>query len=195
MQALAGQPLETGIVSVAATWYCYAESAWRNWNDVIPQGFPFLGDIRSEYDYLGADAAVRIEEQNDRLTPGGTSDDITWTAAAKPFGYLDGPIRPDAYNLVLPAFHEVRLIPLDASTSPAGGSRPGWAEHVYYHLPAYTAGGPAALDSSCWYCSQLGIWEDAAFRQAGLDWLTQYSSTCHTPGPGGGPGGGTRRGH
>ena len=195
LESLAGQPLETGTVSVAATWYCYAESVWKDWSEALPAGFPFLTDPKEEYAYLGADAAVRIEEENDRLTPGGTSDDITWTAAAKPFGYLDGPIRPDAYNLVLPAYHEVRLIPLDASTSPVGGSRPGWAEHIYHHLPAYAAAGPSALDGSCWYCTQLRTWEEGAFRQEGLDWLAQYSSTCTQSGPGSGPGGGTRRGH
>jgi len=151
--------------------------------------------VRDEYNYAGADVAVRIETSSSRLTPGADTDVIVWSAAAKPFGTLENGVQPNRYGLVLPAFTDVRLIPIDASSAPAPGSRPGWATHVYEHLPEYEAFGPASLDSSCWYCRQLQTWEDLDFRRSGLNWLALNSDDCHSPGSGGGPGGGSRRPH
>ncbi|MBU0679439.1 MAG: hypothetical protein KJ626_15165 [Verrucomicrobia bacterium] len=194
LQLIGGVAISSETASVETDWFCYNPGRWRTWNETLPDGFPFLSDVKPEYDYAGADAAVRIETDNQRLSPGMGGDVIVWTAAAKPFGYLDGPVVPDYYGLVLPAFHEARLIPIDASSAPASGSQPGWGEHVYEHLEPYMAHGPPALDGSCWYCNVLLAWENAEYRQAGLDWLDLYSHTCTHPG-GSGPGGGTRRGH
>ena len=128
-------------------------------------------------------------------TPGAAAEILAWTAAAKPFGHLDGPVPPATYGLVLPAFHSVRLIPVDASSAPAAGSRPGWIEHLYDHLPAYADHGPSVLEPGCWYCRCLARWEDPEFRQAGRAWIEDYSELCHLRGPGPGSSGGTRRGH
>lgn len=192
-----GQAME-----VATDWYCYDTEAWSFWDAMSVSGddpFPIVGKVKPEYDYAGADAAVRIETTTDRLTPGPkgsvVSNTITWTAAAKPFGFLNENERPNAYDLVLPAFHEVRLIPVDASSAPSGGGyNLEWREHIEQHLPDYMQNGPQ--QRSCWYCNQLLTWEDSAFRQSGEGWLSTNSYLCTLPGGGGGGGGGgRRRGH
>ena len=197
--------LTNGVMTTTATWYCYG-GLWGAWEAMAVDGdfpFPAAGPVRPQYDYSGADAAVRIESRMGRLTPGaggGTaSNTITWTAAAKPFGYLPDDTRPNAYALVLPAYHDVRLIPVDASSAPSGGSyNIGWRRHIELHLPDYMSLGPSALRSGCWYCRQLGTWENSSFRREGRDWLAQYSYRCIAVGGGGGGGGrggGRRRGH
>jgi len=195
LESMAGHPLHTGLVAVAAEWFCYREETWMPWTDYIDDDFPFHGVIRELYNVAGADAAVRIETPSERLTPGAGSDTIVWSAAAKPLGYLEGDEQVNRYALVLPAFHDVRLIPIDASSAPAPGSRPGWGLHIYEHLEAYAANGPGALDPSCWYCRQLRLWENAEYRRDGLDWLDENNEQCREYGPGSGPGGGSRRPH
>ena len=129
-------------------------------------------------------------------------DDILWTAAAKPFGYLESDdddglrLRPDAYGIVLPAFRDVRLIPIDAGSGGAGGAFDiGWRRHLDEHLPLYTSTG--ALDDGCRYCRLIDTFEDSDCRRQGIDWLLVNSDRCTLPSPGGGGGGGggTRRGH
>lgn len=160
--------------------------------------FPAAGTIRPQYDYAGADAAARVETYASRLTPGSLSNTITWSAAAKPFGYLEGEERPNAYDLVLPAFRDIRLIPIDASSAPAGGAFDlVWRLHIEGHLPDYMANGVGALEPGCSYCQRLVTWENATFRQTGIAWLQANSATCEASGGGGGggSGGGRRRGH
>ena len=191
----AGAPVSSNIVPISANWFCYRTEVWSSWSETLPDHFPFAGQIRRQYDYAGADAAVRVEAVTDRLTPGATAETLTWTAAAKSFGSLDGSTLPTAFSVVLPAFHSVRLVPVDASSAPAAGSRPGWIEHLYDHLPLYADFGPFALSPNCWYCRCLIRWEDPDFRKSGLTWLEEFSEFCLTQGPGSGSRGGTRRGH
>ena len=70
-----------------------------------------------------------------------------------------------------------------------------WREHINVHLPLYLATGQ--LNSGCPYCQQIAIFDDPAFRQGGVAWLSQNSYLCTLPsnGGGGGRGGGTHRGH
>ncbi|MBA4387833.1 MAG: hypothetical protein C0404_07620 [Verrucomicrobia bacterium] len=189
---------------VAATWYCYDSSLWTKWTAMSvtgPDAFPLTGPVKAKYDYAGADAAVRIEAEAGRITPGshGTpvTNTIVWSAAAKPFGYLNETERPNSYSIVLPAFHEVALIPIDAASSSSGGGYDiEWRRHIMKHLPNYMENGPGA--STCWYCQQLVTWEQESFRQEGVIWLSTNSWRCNVPGgpgSGGWRGGGTRRGH
>ena len=191
-----GAGVDPRLASVSADWFCYSDLYWQPWTAWIPEGFPFRGDIQARYNYLGADAAVRSETTTDRLTPGAASATITWSAAAKPFGSLDADTPPNAFGIVLPAFEEIRMIPVDASTAPAAGSRPGWGVHIHDHLPPYVNIGLSGLDGGCWYCQQLMTWENSSFRSSGLAWLEEHHDECQIPvgGPGG-PGGGGRRGH
>ncbi len=197
---LSDQVISNTVTAVTSSWYCYEGGAWGPWTAISPFGevqFPATGPVKPQYDYAGADAAARVETQATRVTPGSRTSQITWTAAAKPFGYLEGDERPNAYELVLPAFHEVRLIPVDASSAPAGGAFDlDWREHIEGHLPDYQEKGPFGLPKYCWYCQQLVVWENADFRLTGIDWLKKFSSTCRTYGGGpGSRGGGSRRGH
>mgnify|MGYP001066174052 CR=1 FL=1 len=200
LSGLTGWLIPPEIVQVETRWFCYRESDWFPWTDRIPEGFPFIEPVRDAFNVAGADAAVRIEATMRRLSPGAGKTTVGWTAAAKPFGsFGDRTIPPNRYGLVLPAFHDVRLIPVDTSSAPGGGSRPGWGIHIRLHLGPYLQQGPSALSPHCWYCDQLRTWEEDAFRQEGLNWLRQYSHLCRLPqgggGGGGGGSGGTRRGH
>lgn len=180
-----------------ANWAWYG-SRWDSWTAHIPSTFPWDADIRPEYDYGGADAAVRIMTETERHTGFQGGDTINWTAGAKPFGSLEGAARPNTYGLVLPAFTDVRLIPIDATLSAAGGAlRPGWLEFIMTILPDYMAHGPSVLPPGNWYAQQLLTWEQTAFRQTGVNWLLANSDSCHTPPPssGGSSSGGTAHGH
>lgn len=201
--------ISNAAAEIACAWMVYDPSAWGEWSAFSMEGeypFPAAGPVKQQYDYAGADAAVRIEASTERLTPGAPGTKITWTAAAKPFGSLtDGEYEttPCHYSLVLPAFREVRLIPVDTSSAPEGGAYDlEWREHIETHLPLYMVNGISGLDADCWYCRQLIVWEDHMFRQSGIDWLTATDETgeilhpCEgAGGPGSSPGGGRRRAH
>lgn len=195
------QVISNSVATNSGAWFVYQPSKWTEWSIMKDPSFPVFPakSLKPQYDYTGADAVTRVESVSERLLPGASAKRLACTAAAKPFGYLtaDGqPIRPDAYGLVLPAFHNVRLIPVDAAALPLGGAYDlAWREHIENHLTTYLDNGPGGLDAACWYCQQLATWENASFRQEGLDWLSDTNHTCATYGPGGGPGGGTRRGH
>jgi hypothetical protein len=195
LNSLAQGTIDPRFLTVDANWYCYQESEWTDWTERIPDSFPFLTDVRDVFNYAGADAAVRIETGMQRLTPGSPADTITWSAAAKPFGTLGDGVRPNRYGLVLPAYTDIRLIPVDTSSAPAGGSAPGWAAHIYDHLDPYLQRGLDGLTPACWYCDQLRAWEPQTFRTQGVDWLEVNSQRCQRPGNSGTDGGGTRRGH
>jgi hypothetical protein len=202
--------VDTNINRMVSQWYCYDADVWGTWDAISPSGensFPAVGPVKSQYDYAGADAVTRVLASSPRLTPNAGTNQITWSAAAKPFGYLMAngkEIRPNEYGLVLPAFHDVRLIPIDASSAPAGGAfNLDWRDHIEQHLPgyedasgAYHPGYMAAGETfpGCWYCMQLVVWENTIFRQTGIDWLKDNSDSCNTYG-GTHHGGGSRRGH
>ena len=198
------QEISNSVATAEATWFVYQQSRWTDWSAMKDPSFPVFPErqVRTQYDYSGADAATRAEAVPDRWMPNAPARRMAATAAAKPFGYLttgDGTqVRPDSCQIVLPAFREVRLIPVDTSSAPAGGAyNLEWRDHIENHLQAYLENGLGGLNADCWYCRQLYAWEDAAFRQAGIDWLadTNNVNSCHRSGPGHGPDGGTRRGH
>ncbi|MCL2105292.1 MAG: pilus assembly protein TadG-related protein [Kiritimatiellaeota bacterium] len=200
----------TNVTDSVETWYMYNQGHWAEWEDIKATGeivFPAAGEIRPEYDYVGADAVLRVSAPVDRIMPEGgrrqnrtpSSSVANWTAASKPFGFLDdgtARIRPNAPpGLVLPAFHSVRLIPADtASNSDAFSSDIEWVIHLKAHLRPYMDLG--TTEPNCRYCNALVMWEPQPFRQIGIDWLKENSSKCRLPsGGGGGGGGGGRRGH
>ncbi len=199
----------SSIINQTATWYGYSADAWDVWDSMDVHGsrnFPVVGTVRPQYDYTGADAVIRINADITRITPGSKGSEvpqqITWTAAAKPFGMLNEADRPNAFQIILPAFKDVRLIPISASSTPSGGAfNIPWRVHIENHLEPYLAEGPHGLSQDCWYCAQLnstaGKWEDAAFRKTGADWLAipENENLCHTQSGPGGPGGGTRVAH
>lgn len=194
------EQLEPESAETEQVWFYYSMGRWGAW-DALDAPFPVDGRVRREYDYVGADSVMRVEAGITRFTSdGGTDaeDTIIWTGAAKPFGFLggeDGPLRPNAVHLVLPAFRDVRLIPMDASTASSGGSfNLAWRRHCAEHLLRYLSGGPGAV-SNCRYCHQLKRWENPVFREAGVAWLSTNSWRCTVTSPGDGPGGGTRRAH
>ncbi len=184
-------------------WYVYSGHEWGRWNTLDPP-FPVKGHIRPEYDYEGADAVARVETSVERFTTGADGagaggDSVVWTAAGKPFGYLEpdgAKVVPNAYGLVLPAFRDVRLMPIDAATGGAGGSfKMAWRRHITEHLPDYLRRGTAACRPNCWYCRQLIVWENPVFRKNGAEWLRKNSDRCTVTGGGPGDSGGTQHAH
>lgn len=195
--------ITTNEMAEPAVWYTYGNE-WHPWTAMDTDGefpFPGAGTVRPQYNYAGADAVTRTYAKPTRLTPGPGGSTVTnhlvWIAAAKPFGYLPDQSTPMAYRLVLPAFHNVRLIPVDASSRPSGGRFDiEWRIHQERHLPDYMEHGPGAMSADCWYCRQLIRWENRSFRRQGERWLDANSDDCtRTGGGGGGPGGGRRIGH
>jgi len=198
-------PISTNAMAENATWFVYDPDHWGTWDVMDTSGaypFPLSGKLKAEYNYTGADAVCRIiAEDSSMLTPDAAAPGIVWTAAAKPFGYLHEEQPPNTYALVLPAFHEVALIPVDAASGAGGGAYDlDWRNHIDRHLHPYLTRGPSRLTPGCYYCNQLTHtkWENPAFRRTGIDWLEENSHLCVLPppsGPGTGRGGGTRRGH
>ena len=194
-------PIDPDVMDAEQNWFFYSMGRWSAWS-ALDDPFPVEGDVKDQYDYVGADSVMRVEAGITRFTSdGGTEagDTILWTGAAKPFGHLemDGrDVRPNETHLVLPAFREVRLIPVDGSTASSAGSfNLSWRRHCTEHLPRYLANGPIP-NASCRYCRNLFTWERPAFRQSGVAWLSTNSWQCTiAPSGGGGPGGGTRRAH
>ncbi|MGI5868593.1 MAG: pilus assembly protein TadG-related protein [Kiritimatiellia bacterium] len=194
-------PINPAVLDLEQIWFFYMPGRWGRWV-ALDDPFPVDGTVKEQYDYTGADSVMRVEAGITRFTSdGGTEadDTIVWTGAAKPFGHLevDGQAtRPNAAHLVLPAFRNVRLIPVDGSTASAAGSfNLAWRRHCMEHLPLYLRQGPTP-HTSCRYCRNLFVWEQPRFRQTGVAWLSTNSWQCTiSPPGGGGPGGGTRRAH
>ena len=194
----------TNVMDSMETWYFYDAKRWTDWTRLSENGFPVAGPVRKEYDYAGADTAVRVYASVNRMTPGldggNASDKVVWTAAAKPFGYLEDEngdkTRPDsAASFVLPAFRNVRLIPIDAASGSENNSSDiEWVYHVKNHLPTYLDNGPS-VSESCRYCQALVTWENQTFRQEGIDWLGLNCDECNVSSGGSSHGGGTSRGH
>jgi hypothetical protein len=183
-------------------WYCYDAGWWGRWTRLNTDDpfdpFPVIAPPKPEYDYAGADALASVRSSVQRMTPGldgggAQRDAIRWSAAAKAFGYVgenDSRDPPARHRLVVPAFRNVRLIPLDASSGGASLNR-DLSTHFDLlpdgsgHLQIYVATG--AYQPGCWYCQQLQTWDQLSFRQQGIDWLEENSHRCVGPGPG--PGG------
>jgi len=200
--------LLSDVTHVGATWYAYDPSYWTTWDAIIQSNrqanagpFPFINTIRPQYNYGGADAGLTVRAEAPPTLFNQKQYAVTWSVAAKPFGYLDGPVPPQTYGIILPAFHDVRLIPVDAAISPfadnAFSDGASWIEHITSHLPIYMQSGPAGIQglaASCGYCQQLVTWENPGFRQTGLTWLQEYSTNCVIHG-GPGSSGGASHGH
>lgn len=179
-----------------ANWAFYNSSRWNSWQSRIPENFPWDGEIRPEFDYAGADSAVAVRTQTERHTNFQGANTINWSAGAKPFGQLENSEPPNLYGLIVPAFTDVRLIPVDTTSGGGAQLRPGWIHFIRHILPDYIDHGPSTLPPGNWYATQLLTWEERSFRESGVDWLLTNSDSCRrSTGGGGGGGGGTSHGH
>ncbi len=197
--------ITNNVMDAVETWYVFDPKHWNAWERIKPDGeylFPSAGTVRPEYDTAGADVLVGVSARVDLMPfgAGGRSNQVAWTAAAKPFGYLKNDVdekQPpnSAAAFVLPAFRDVRLIPVGATSgSEYNSSDLAWVYHVIHHLQSYIDIGPKPSD--CRYCQALEVWEIPAFRQEGINWLSTNSASCHIPvNSGGHRGGGTPKGH
>lgn len=227
-QPTAQELLKTNVMRRVENWFFYNAGDWGEWTMIKPDGedhFPITGPVRPEYDTAGADVILRVNATVDRNTADPADkhpDAIVWTAAAKPFGYLETdlgkePVTAAAY-FALPAFRNVRLVPIDAAFGNENSSADAdWVRHIRSHLKRYLVGGKPP-DPSCRFCRTLQFWEinpevnmtetvvgddgephkqkvAKTFREAGADWLDEFGHTCRCYTHSGGRGGGTRRGH
>ncbi|MBP5319637.1 MAG: hypothetical protein J6334_01520 [Kiritimatiellae bacterium] len=225
----AGALTASNAMSRVETWYFYNPGEWDDWSRMKPDGedqFPVTGPVRQEYDVAGADVIVRVGATVDRMTPniagGAHTESVTWSSAAKPFGYLEGGMGKEpvtaASFFVLPAFRHVRLIPVDAASgSQYASADADWVHHIRGHLHAYLEIGRLHSET-CPYCRTLAFWDlnpeqqvaetvvgsdgtarkevvRKPFRQIGIDWLEEFKENCRRTTTHGGRGGGTRRGH
>ena len=175
-------------------WYLYG-SDWRRWDEMHVGGevrLPLRSDVQPRYDIFGASAAARVTATLKPVTPGVADRPNVWTAAAKPFGEIDGATvtLDGTFPLVTPAFTAVRLIPLAGASEPRLNMAEGaWVVHTRDHVQACAEGHFAA---GCTYCATLRTWHDPAFRSRGVQWLSANSAQCRRPTDGTAPGGGTR---
>lgn len=173
------------------SWHFFKQWSWMRKNGFSSgmyypndEDFPFHEGwgFKEEYNYGGANAAVDVRISSEIYTPGLqiAVGDIYWQAAAKPFGYLEDPDgsgkrrAPMYFGIVLPAFHDVRLIHNELSTRNSDVQYPGWDEHIYMHLDDYLEEGlPGIEENDCDWCSILQLWEDSGYRGAIFDWIEE----------------------
>lgn len=198
--------IDEEIRNPVCSFLAYEPYRWAAWDVMTDPAFPVDGNLKPEYDYWGADAAIRVENSVDRLTDradGSAADEdiMVWTAAAKPFGYIQTEegrrVPPTFLPIVLPVFTDVRLIPYDACSTRGDGSfNLKWIKHCREHLPLYMDRGPSACAAGCRYCNALRRWEPQDFRENGIRWLVKNNWKCTIlPGPGPGSSGGSRHAH
>ncbi len=189
------------------TWFFFDPSVWRRWfvgrhlaDETDGYEFPIVGEIREEYNVRGAAAVCRCTRTAEATALDRTAT-LSWSAAAKPFGALDGfdGARGDVTALkrfVVPCLTDVRLVALDmVGGADLATADFGWVHHVRNHLGVYLERGPAALNGDCFYCLQLKTWEHDAFRREGVNWLRFNAGLCVRGTGGGGERGGTSHGH
>ena len=163
-------------------WHFYRAEDWYEVSS--PDWLRDGGSIREELSYSGADAPISMEVNADSYTPGiRLFSDVEWKASAKAFGYLDsdtvGLVVPQYFGMVLPAFHEVRLIPNGISSRPEVESSPSIYRHIFFHLPDYMENGlDAIVDNACPYCNALEIWHNPSFRETGASWVESNKESC-----------------
>ncbi len=187
-------------------WFHFDDTAWRTWfnglvlaDDEEAWEFPLIGEIKPEYNVRGCAAICRCVEGVESFALDSAAD-LTWAAAAKPFGVVksfDGAIEPATAlkRFVVPCFSEMRLVSLDS----VGGEDLatadfGWVNHVRRHLGPYLLHGPVDAQG-CFYCLQLQTWERDSFRRAGVSWLKYNAGSCVRLTGCGGSRGGTSHGH
>jgi len=170
--------------------WAFYDQMWRSWYEMDPLaagGLPVVGRVKPEYDVRGCAAVCRVRNGFDDLVEG-RKGEVSWTAAAKPFGTvedLDGDtaVVTALKNMVVPAFTDAKLVPIDS----VGGlnlstADEEWIIHIREHLPEYLSNGPYSVGFSCFYCKQLRKWENPVFRAQGKTWLKYHSGSCLRPG-------------
>ena len=188
-------------------WFFFDSAGWRQWfsgrtlaGEDGGAEFPLACEVRPEYNVMGCAAVCRCITTSSPVAVSGSTE-LSWSAAAKPFGFLQGedgtpaPANSQA-GFVLPCFTDARLVPVDSvDGADLTTADAAWTEHVRRHVPRYLEYGPISAQG-CQYCMRLQDWELASFRFTGAVWLKMYSGTCRRGSGGGGSGhGGTARGH
>ena len=176
--------------------WAFYDDNWGVWSRTFnPDNLPIAGNIKPEYDVAGCAASCLMIGHVSQIVDEESSGPDRWmivSAEAKPFGTVTvgGERRPvtDFLSFVAPSapdekiFTEAQLVLMGSVPRDPGVSMsPQWYDHVKDHLPRYFANGPDA-GSGCYYCRQLALWEDPAFRARARDWLMANGSSCQVHG-------------
>lgn len=179
-------------------WWTYDSAQWSTWRRMHRSDearLPLLSDVQERFDVQGCFAATRTVQTLRPITPDVAERESVWTAAAKPFGEIDG--RTVTFNgtfpLVAPLFSDVRLVMLGAfDENRMGMADNAWVVHTRDHVQNCANG---MVFDGCKYCATLKKWNLPEFRRKGIDWLSENGESCRLPVGGAGPSGGTRYAH
>ncbi len=174
------------------TWFFFSPSRWGMWFDgrrlaadaaresnggAEAFDFPILGGIKDAYNVRGCAAVCRTLQTTTSFSTD-TQTQISWNAAAKPFGSLGERAVTDLRNFVVPCMTDVRLVGVDMVDGESLATADyDWIMHVRKHLPEYIVSGPRS-GADCWYCQQLKTWERASFHSRGKNWLRFHAGEC-----------------
>lgn len=166
----------------AIYWHAYGNNWEKRWarasfyDDKTGRSggrFPLRSDVKSRYNYLGAEAGVSMSVKVGRgILASGTNDrlELVYKTKAKPFGMLKtdfGVVPPLYFGLVFPCFEDVRLIHSDIGDKMISEK---FFRHVTEHLEGYLETGTEACVVSCDYCRLLKAWENLDYEK-GVEWL------------------------
>lgn len=175
-------------------WATYGAEWQGSWNDDIAENELQIGDtdrpIIDEYDYLAGQSVYRISADffsrfgKDMYISGlgrnamrDRSQRMEWSSAAKVFGSLDpGGKKPSYFGLVLPAFRDVRLVPVPKSAERVYTK--GMDDYLRNGISTWDYDGDGIADYGGMYGQMLIYFDDPDFRQRGLDWLAEHSDEC-----------------
>lgn len=184
--------------SVDMTWWTYDASQWGTWRRMHRSDearLPLISDVQERFDVQGCFAATRTMQILRPITPDVPERENVWTAAAKPFGEIDGRTVTfnGAFPLVAPLFSDVRLVMLGAfDANRMGMADDAWVVHTRDHVQNCANG---MTFDGCRYCATLKKWNSPEFRRSGVDWLSENGESCRLPTGGPGSSGGTRYAH
>lgn len=201
------EPTTISSFDLPQTWYIYNPAYWREWIEFNADlGFPVSSPLKSQYDYYGADAVCATRKYYIRPSePDSDAELVDYSGAAKAFGSINvsnpsgvsEELPPHTYELILPAFDDVRLIPYGSSSCRFFAQFDmGWMAHVSSHVPLYSKTGSLPRKDKCRYCRGIETFDAATYRAVIIKWLSFNSGTCvRAPvGDGGGGGGGNNQG-
>jgi hypothetical protein len=187
-----GLSVDISLIGEVTGWYpfMYNPETWNvSWNDYINEHeLPFRSAVSDQYDYIWGQNIYQLYITYPLLSPGRGGDSTDWVSAAKILGYLEGEgavYPPHHFGMVLPAFRDVRLIPVPPNVRP-----PELEGHYNDHLDEYLENGISALDedgdgesdNDCGYCQLLIYFDDDDFREIGEDWLEDNWEECEAAG-------------
>jgi len=171
------------------SWATYGDTWTRSWQEYLDEAElspHYRGGVRDPYDYLAGQSIFRMEAAFVSQFGKGNamrdrSQSMEWSSAAKVFGEVDGNV-PSYFGLILPAFDQVRLVPVPPSAEPIypKGIAPykGSTGYLEEGLNALDPDGDGEAEVGGWHGQMLIYFDDPEFRERGLEWLAEHGDEC-----------------